>query len=385
MSSVIQQHSPLVKFADLSVAETLFISVVIPVRNEARFIENTLEQLLAQDYPADRFELIVVDGESTDGTPTLVAPFAERYINVKLLSNPKRLSSAARNIGIRIAKGDVIVIVDGHCELNDDQYLTKLADAFDRSAADCIGRPQPLDVTGATPLQRAIAAARSSRLGHHPASFVYSSQEQWVPAKSVAVAYHRSVFEKIGWFDETFDACEDVEFNHRLDRARLQCLFVPRIAVRYRPRSSLTDLFKQLVRYGRGRVRLLRKHSDTLDVKTLIPALFVLGAVLGAAMLPLSPWLAGCYLVGMSSYVAILSASSTVIAIGHRDVAILPWLPAVFLTIHTSCGVGLILEIANRSPRRSLASSAETVSVGRSGHPDRCVALPETIRTGEHA
>jgi succinoglycan biosynthesis protein ExoA len=126
--------------------------------------------------------------DSSDGTPDLVARFAARHQNVPLFTNPKRLSSAARNIGIKNARGDVVVIVDGHCELDDDQFLRKLADAFDRRGANCVGGPQPLDMAGASTLQQAIAAARSSRLGHHPDSFIYSSQEDCVPADSVAVA-----------------------------------------------------------------------------------------------------------------------------------------------------------------------------------------------------
>ncbi len=264
-------------------AQTLFITVIMPVRNEAKFIERTLTQLVAQNYDPERFEIIVVDGQSTDGTPERVAKIVERHQNVHLYTNPRRLGSAARNVALRHARGDVVVIVNGHCELQDDRYLAKLASAFDRSGADCIGRPQPLDVPAATALQRAIAAARSSWLGHHPDSYIYSCEEGFVPAKSVAVAYRRSVFEQVGTFDERFDACEDVEMNHRIDRAGLRCFFTPEAAVHYAPRDSLSGLFRQLVRYGRGRVRLLRKHPETFSLTSLLPAFFLLGCAAGLA------------------------------------------------------------------------------------------------------
>ena len=122
-------------------------------------------------------------------------------VRVRILDNPKLLSSAARNVGIRESQGEIVIIVDGHCEISDRRYLRKLADAFARSGADCIGRPQPLDVAGATLLQQAIAAARSSRLGHHPDSHIYSRTEKFVPALSVAVAYRRDVFDRVGHFD----------------------------------------------------------------------------------------------------------------------------------------------------------------------------------------
>ncbi len=202
----------------------------MPILNEARCIEATLSQLLAQSYDPEYFEILVVDGQSTDGTQEIVQKIVDRYPNVQLLENPRRLSSAARNIGIRHASGDVVLVVDGHCEIENDHLLANVAEAFETSGADCIGRPQPQDIRTATPLQRAIAAARSSWLGHHPDSFIYSNKAQFVPAASVAVAYRIDVFEKVGYFDENFDACEDYEFNTRCDKAGLKCYFAPKAA-----------------------------------------------------------------------------------------------------------------------------------------------------------
>ena len=241
-----------------------FISVIVPVRNEAPFIRRTLDQLLGQHYAPDRFEVLVVDGASTDGTPAVVRALEADHPNLRLLSNARRWSSAARNLGVQSARGDILVVIDGHCDVDNPDYLNDLADAFERSGADCVGRPQPLDVPGASALQRAIAAARASRLGHNPASYIYSAGEQFVPSKSVAIAYRRSVFEAVGYFDENFDACEDVEFNHRIDQAGLRCFFTPQVRVRYYPRTSLRGLFHQLRRYGQGRVRLLAKHPTRL-------------------------------------------------------------------------------------------------------------------------
>ena len=86
-----------------------FISVIVPVRNEERCIRHTLEQLLAQDYPADRFEVLVADGRSADATRAVVSLVAARHPNVRLLDNPRRWSSAGRNAAVRAARGDVLV------------------------------------------------------------------------------------------------------------------------------------------------------------------------------------------------------------------------------------------------------------------------------------
>src|SRR5262249_6830984 len=138
-------------------------------------------------------------------------------------------------------------------------------------------------------------AARASRLGHNPSSYIYSSLECFVRPQSVAVAYRREVFETLGLFDESFDACEDVEFNHRLERAGMTCYFTPRVGVRYHPRNSLGGLFRQMARYGRGRIRLFRKYPESLSLACLMPALFLLGLVTGPLLAVFSSFLAIAY------------------------------------------------------------------------------------------
>src|SRR5262249_40391212 len=151
--------------------------------------------------------------------------------------------------------------------------LRNVVSAFERSGADCLGRPQPLEIQHATPMQQAIATARRSWLGHNPNSFIYSAEERFVQAGSVAIAYRRNVFETLGLFDERFDACEDVEFNTRIDRAGLKCFFTPRIAVPYHPRGSMAGLVYQMSRYGRGRLRLAQKHPHSLSLPAMAPML----------------------------------------------------------------------------------------------------------------
>ena len=323
---------------------TCSVTVIMPVRNESRHIRETLEGLLAQDYPHDALEVLVIDGDSTDGTSMIVREFAARDPRVKLLYNPSRLSSAARNIGVRSARGDVLVVIDGHCQFPDTRYIYNLAEAFHKSQADCLGRPQSLDVAGGSSLQAAIAAARASRLGHNPGSYIYSDKELFVPAHSVGVAYRREVFEQIGEFDESFDACEDVEFNHRLDNAGLRCLLAPSIALRYHPRCTLKGLFRQLARYGTGRVRLARKHPDTFSPLTFAPAAFLAFLLIGAPLSVVWPFFAAVYLTTSAAYLAVVLGFSLAVAVHCRRPGMLAYLPAVFSSIHFGAGYGELRE-----------------------------------------
>jgi len=336
-----------------------FISVIVPVRNEQAFIADTLQQLLTQRYDPDRFEVIVADGRSTDDTCTIVAALQTRYPNLRLLDNPRRWSSAARNTAVRAARGDIILLIDGHCQLNNPDHLRNLADAFAESGADCVGRPQPLDVTGATCIQRAVAAARASRLGHHPDSHIYSDREGFVPPHSVAVAYRRGVFDTVGLFDERFDACEDVEFNHRVARAGLKCWFTPCVQVHYYPRASLAGLFRQMVRYGRGRVRLLRKHPETFSLPGFVPAAFLAGVVLGPLLACWSSLLGMLYLGVLGVYGAAVLLYSLALTLRQRDARLLPLFPLVFLTLHAGAGAGVWCELFSRSRRQPAESVPE--------------------------
>jgi succinoglycan biosynthesis protein ExoA len=329
-----------------------FISVIVPVRNEADHIRRTLSQLLNQNYNSDSFEVIVVDGQSTDATWDIVGDVQASHPNLQLLSNPKRWSSAGRNVAVRQALSTyhspttthLLVIIDGHCDLDDPDYLSQLAHAFERSGADCVGRPQPLDVGQANPLQRAIALARSSSLGHHPDSFIYSNVETYVPPESVAVAYRREVFDHVGLFDEAFDACEDVEFNHRVAQAGFRCFFTPRVQVRYVPRARWSGLVRQMVRYGRGRIRLLRKHKDTAGIACFLPAILLCGMAMGPVTLA-SRWFMAAYLSGLGFYLLVVFAFSLSLAWKAREIRLLPWLALVFVTVHLSAGAGLLQEL----------------------------------------
>jgi succinoglycan biosynthesis protein ExoA len=328
-----------------------FISVIVPVRNEAAFLRETLRQLLEQQYDPTRYEILVADGRSTDETRAIVTALQTRYGQLRLLDNPRRWSSAGRNVAVRASRGDILLVVDGHCELNNPHYLQNLADAFAQSDADSLARPQPLDVTDANRVQRAIAAARASRLGHHPASYIYSDRPGFIPPQSAAIAYRREVFETVGLFDEQFDACEDVEFNHRVAQAGLTCWFAPEARVHYRPRANLSGLFKQMIRYGRGRVRLLRKHPDTFSLPGFVPAAFLAGVVVG----PLFAWwsfaAAMLYVGVLGVYAALLLFASLALCIRERDASLLPLLPLVFLAIHAGAGAGVWAELLSGGQR----------------------------------
>jgi succinoglycan biosynthesis protein ExoA len=323
------------------------VSVIVPVRNEARSVEHTLRSLLTQDFPPDRFEVLVADGASTDETVPVVRRLQAEFPNLKLLFNAGRFSSCGRNTALRHATKDVAVVVDGHCHVPDRHYLRNLCAAFEASGADSLGRPQPLDATDPTPFQRAVSVSRSSRLGHNPESDIFSDEAKFVPPQSTAVAYTRAVFHRIGLFDQAFDACEDVEFNHRVHAAELTCYFSPSVKVAYHPRGNLPSLFYQLSRYGMGRARLAFKHPRSLSLPALVPPLWVLWVVLGGLLSLFVPYFGWVWAAGVALYLLVIVTAGQVLArrqprgVGRR-------VPLVFLGIHCGFAWGFLKEVARQ-------------------------------------
>jgi succinoglycan biosynthesis protein ExoA len=327
------------------------VSVIVPIRNEARSIESTLRSLLTQEFPRDRFDVIVADGGSTDDTVPRVRKLQREFPNLRLTFNANRFSSSGRNLGLRHLTGDYAVIVDGHCAIPDRQYLTHLVAAFESSGADCLGRPQPLDAPNPTPFQRAVSVARASRIGHNPDSDVYSNEAKFVEPQNTAVAYRTTVLHRVGLFDGSFDACEDVEYNQRVHEAGLTCFFTPTLKIMYHPRSNWLGLFTQLARYGAGRARLAKKHPRSLTLPALVPPLWLVWLLAGfvaGVFLPPVRWM---YLASVVFYCGVILGAS--IWLGRKQpFAVCRRIPGVFCGIHFGFAYGFLTELVRTGPRR---------------------------------
>lgn len=328
--------------------ELPFITIVMPVRNEARFIRETLSALLNQDYPEERFEIIVVDGMSDDGTEGIVNELRLKYRQVHFLKNPRQRSSAGRNIGFCNGCGEYFLVVDGHCFIPDRSLLKNIAVCFSESGADCLGRPQPLDPPGITDFQRAVALARSSWIGHGGDSLIYGQFEGYASPVSNGAAYRREVFKRVGYVDENFDAVEDVEFNYRVEQAGLKAYTSPKLTIRYYPRDSLKGLFRQMVRYGTGRRRFTKKHPQARTFNQLIPAAFAGGLCFLPFISLYSIFTGHLALMIVLTMLYILYAVMIIIEsirIGLRaGIKYLPVLPLIFFTVHFGLGWGFLKE-----------------------------------------
>jgi glycosyltransferase involved in cell wall biosynthesis len=313
-----------------------FVSVILPVRNEGDFIGRCLRSLLANDYPADRFELLVVDGQSTDNTRAVVAALAAQGARVQVLDNPARIVPHAMNTGIRAARGEIIIRVDGHAEVEPDFIAASVRELRARPDCWCVGGP--IETINTDTVGRSIAAAMSTPVGVGNAMFRLGNFEGYVDTIAFG-AYWRWTFDRMGLFDEELVRNQDDELNARLIQHGGKIFMCRSIRSRYYPRTSLRKLWRQYYQYGFWRIRTIQKAGKPATPRQLAPLAFVLGlAVLVLASSGLSParWLLGGYV----ALYALGLAAGTAQVIRRAGLGAGLLAPLVFAILHFAYGLG---------------------------------------------
>ena len=315
-----------------------FVSVLMPVRNEGEFIRHSLGAVLAQNYPQDRMEVIVADGRSTDGTRNTVTEIARQHTNVLLLDNQQEIVATGLNLALGLAKGEIIVRVDGHTIINTN-YVRECVRALKESGGDNVGGC--MSAVSDRAFGRAVAAATSSRFGVGGARFHYSDREEWVDTVYLG-AWKRDVFHRIGKFDEEMVRNQDDEFNYRLRAAGGRILLEPRIQSSYFNRATIRSLWKQYFQYGYWKVRVLQKHPRQMQPRQFVPAFFVLAlALLIITALVVS---VGKYiLVAIVTTYVIGNLFASTLASAKAGWQLLPLISFAFIVIHFAYGCGFLV------------------------------------------
>lgn len=326
----------------------------MPVRNEAGYIERSLGSVLAQDYPPEQMEIIVADGMSTDQTRALIAGFQTRFPRLKVIDNPGKIAPTGLNRAIAQASGDIIVRVDGHCEIAPD-YLRRCVHYLQSGAADGVGGP--IETIGETLSARVIATAMSSAFGVGGSAF-RTIKDQTMLTDTVAFpAYTRKIIERAGPYDEELVRNQDDEYNYRLRKLGAKILLAADVQSRYYSRSTFRKVFKQYYQYGYWKVRVLQKHPRQMSLRQFVPPAFVAALLVGllaAIFLPLGAWLLagilGCYL--LANLLASARSASKSDAFGSH----LLLLPIVYTALHISYGLGFLVGLIKFAPRWQTAA-----------------------------
>ena len=317
-----------------------FVSIVIPMLNEVRNIARCLDSILAQTYPQNRLEIVVVDGISDDGSQALVNSYSLNHRNIRLLNNPLKITPRSLNIGIQEARGDVVIILGAHTTIKSDFIELNVGYMRDRGEV-CTGGTQ-INV-GENYWQQAVGLAMGSRFGIPTAPYRFEKGERYVDTV-VYAAYRKELLAEIGLFDDELLISEDAELNWRIRKKGFKIFFSPKIVSYYYPRSTLPTLFKQFFSYGMMRVNVIKKHRDAFKLLHILPSLAILGglACLFAGFFVTSFWWA--LLAGSTSYALLVSVGALQNA-RQSGWRFLPALPFCLMTMHIGFAVGFIFGV----------------------------------------
>lgn len=321
------------------------VSVIMPVRNEQRHLEEAVQHVLAQDYPAE-VEVVLAVGPSRDATEQIARRLAASDPRVTVVANPRGIIPSANNVAIKASRYPVVARVDGHA-LIPPEYLRVAVSTMQQTRADDVGGIMAAE--GVTPFEKAVAWAMTSRAGVGSSRFHTGGRPG--PADTVYLGvYRRSALERVGGYDESYLRAEDWEMNHRIRQAGGLIWFQPRLRVTYRPRATVRALATQYFHYGRWRRVVAREHAGTINLRYLAPPVTVLamalGLVAGLAGLaagvtaPGLSWLSLGFLIPAAYLAGILAVTATAARAVSRRVLLS--LPPALVTMHVSWGLGFL-------------------------------------------
>src|SRR5215472_262027 len=323
------------------------VSVIMPVRNEARHLKDAVRHVLGQDYPAG-IEVVLAVGPSRDATLEIAEALAAADPRVTVVPNPSGLRPSANNLAIKASRCPIVARVDGHA-LIPPGYLQLAVQTLQETGADDVGGIMAAE--GVTPFEKAVAWAMTSPAGVGSAAFHTGGRAGPVDSVYLGV-YRRTALEQVGGYDESYLIAEDWEMNHRIRQGGGLIWFQPKLRVTYRPRATVRALAAQYYHYGRWRRVVARQHAGTINLRYLAPPAAVLAMAAGlaaglagllggvAGLVPALSWLT----LGFAVPVTYLAGVLAVTAAAARKLrpGVLARLPIVLATMHVCWGVGFL-------------------------------------------
>jgi succinoglycan biosynthesis protein ExoA len=340
---------------------TPFVSIIMPIRNEAAYIEHMLRALLAQDYPADRLEILLADGMSTDETRDIIARVLTEHtdIPVTILDNSQQIVPTGLNIAIRHAQGKIIVRMDAHCEYPPD-YVRQVVLLREQTGADNVGGT--LIPVGASYTQRAICGAFLSpisvggRFGGHMvdgANDILAITGQLHDGQLREVdtvhggCWRRERLIEIGLFDEGMVRNQDDELSFRLRKAGGRIVQSQGIQVRYHVRDSFRKLFSQFAQYGYWKVPVVSRHTNQASIRHVVPTLFVSTLAILAIMALWVTYAAWGLVALVAVYLSVLSLAA-LRATRSECWRLWPGVILAIMAMHFGFGLGFLAGIVRR-------------------------------------
>ena len=315
------------------------ISVILPVLNEEKYLEDAVNAILAQQYDGE-IEVILAIGPSQDKTLEIAQRLHMNDSRVVIVENPTGRTAAGLNRAIAASQYSIIVRVDGHANIPNN-YCQLVSEILESTGAVNVGGVMAAE--GQSLFERSVARAMRSPLGVGASRFHTGGGAGEVDTVYLG-AFRKEALLAVGGFDERFTRAQDWELNFRLRQAGGVVYFDPRLIVTYRPRSTIKALAKQYFEYGRWRRAVSRRHKGTINYRYLAPPVALSGFLLSLLM---GSFIHTIFYLPAATYLLFMAAASATIA---RSISQYIYLLAVIPTMHFAWGAGFITSPRNLIP-----------------------------------
>lgn len=316
------------------------VSVVCPIYNEEKYIETCIKAITLQDYPKDDLEVLLIDGMSTDRTRDIIQEAAKVYTYIKLIDNPQKIVPCAMNIGIEQAKGDIIVRLDAHAKYP-DTYISNLVRHLNNiEGADNVGGICKTMPCNKSAKAIAIATALSSVFGMGNSHFRIGCKKIMSVDTVPFGCFRKSLFDKIGLYDEELIRNQDDELNGRIIKNGGKIYLIPDIEIKYYARDKISKIRKMYYQYGLFKPLVNKKLGFPATARQFFPSAFILGIIIGGILSTIFAPFAWCYFCVLSLYLAIGLYIGATKAMTEKKLSLFFIMPYIFLNIHLSYGFG---------------------------------------------
>lgn len=318
------------------------LSIICPIYNEEKYIAKCLDSIIEQDYPTDDMELLLVDGMSTDHTREVIAEYQNKLPWIKILDNPKRIAPCAMNIGIKASSGDVIIRLDAHVLYPNNYFSVLVKNLCVLPGAENVGAICKTLPVNDSYVAQSIAAVLSSSFGMGNSYFRVGATEVIEVDTVPFGCFHRSIFDKVGLYDEELVRNQDDELNARIIKSGGKIYLIPELECEYFARDTAKKVYNMFYQYGMFKPLVNKKLGSPATIRQFFPLCFVLGLILGPIVCIFIPMLWAAYLAVIFLWLLLATYFSCKDSKQLKRILVQDW---IYFVVHFGYGWGYIVGI----------------------------------------
>ena len=318
------------------------LSVIVPIYQEEKYIAKCIDSILSKDYTKDDLEIILVDGMSKDRTREIVATYTAKYPFIRMIDNPERIAPCAMNRGIKEAKGDVIMRLDAHVYYPKNYFSLLVEKLNELPGAENVGALCNTLPVNESITAQSIAAVLSSSFGMGNSHFRVGADKEMEVDTVPFGCFHRSIFDKVGLYDEELVRNQDDELNARIIKAGGKIYLIPQLVCEYYARDTAKKVYKMFYQYGVFKPLVNKKLGSPATVRQFFPLFFVLGLLVGPVVCLFLPVLWWAYFAVIMLWFILATSFSLKDSKNLKRILTQNW---IYFVVHFGYGWGYIVGI----------------------------------------